>query len=126
MLMMRVLFWTGLVALSVPATATADKPTSPQVVVITKMEHGDVACYLTFKNSEGKSQNVLGYHEICSQVELLNKRSEIGFSQAKVAGDTCEGDPQCKDLKTVWLVDSATAVAEFLCPENEVLYQEKM
>ncbi len=122
MLLERALLCAGLVALSVPAIASTDKPTSPQVVVITKMEHGDVACYLTFKNSAGKSQNVLGVHKICSQVELLNKRSKIRFNQAKVAGDKCEGDPQCKDLKTVWVVDSATAVAEFLCPKDEVLY----
>ena len=94
----------------------------PQIVTITGMELGDVACYLTYKNLEGKVEEALAVHDLCSQVTLLNKRSRIIFRQAQVLGDSCEGDPECDDLKTVWLVDRANEIAQLLCRQDEILY----
>ena len=100
--------------------APGDKP--PKIVTITEMEAGDVGCYLTYKTLDGKVEHALAAHELCSQVTLLNKRSRLMFRQASVLGDSCEGDPECADLKTVWLVDRADEVAQLLCRQDEVLY----
>ena len=94
----------------------------PQVVVITAMEMGDVACYLTFRNEAWEEKTALASHDICSQVTLLYQKSEITFRQATVLGDSCEGNPECTDLKKVWLVDSAKRFEETLCRDSEVLF----
>ena len=66
---------------------------------MTAMEMGDVACYLTFRNEAWEEKTALASHDICSQVTLLYQKSEITFRQATVLGDSCEGNPECTDLK---------------------------
>ena len=101
----------------------ASKPrSSPEIGVITGLEPGDVGCYLSYKALDGKPKQAMGTPELCGDVTLLNKRSELSLKEGKVLGPSCEGDPECTDLETVWLVVSATLVAEKLCAKDETLY----
>lgn len=93
-----------------------------EIGVITNLEQGDVACYLSYKTPDGKLKQAMGTHELCGDVTLLNKRSALTLKEGKVLGPSCEGDPECTDLETVWLVVSATLVAEKLCASDETLY----
>ena len=51
----------------------------PQVVVMTAMEMGDVACYLTFRNEAWEEKTALASHDICSQVTLLYQNQKSHF-----------------------------------------------
>lgn len=120
-------FWAVLLLVWLPLSSAVageeEIAKSPEVAVVTKMELGDVACYLSYRNAAGEIKEALAAHEICSQVTLLNKTTELTFERSRVLGDGCEGDPECKDLKTVWLVVALRPVAEQLCRADEVLYE---
>ena len=55
---------------------------------------------------------------------MLNQKATITYIQASIIAAHCEGDPECPDTETVWIVDSAELVApKDLCQKDEVLYQ---
>ena len=61
---------------------------------------------------------------ICNETSLLNQKATITYIQARIIAAHCEGDPECPDTETVWIVDSAELVAPTnLCQKDEVLYQ---
>ena len=84
----------SLVLFSFSSSASA-KVKKPEVVTITEMESGDVACYLTFKDAKKNLRHAMANHEICLDTTLLNQKSTISYSQAKVLAGRCEGDPDC-------------------------------
>jgi hypothetical protein len=89
-----------------PATGSQEK-----IGTITALEAGDVACYLTAKNDQGKEFNELADFSICEQTpSLVGKRVSLEYTAGSVMADECQGDMDCKKTKNVLLVSKATVI----------------
>jgi len=106
-------------AVPIPAAATAAttvkvgkfiKKTSG---VLTKLEGGDIACYLSLKGDDGKSFEEMGDFSICEkQTSLVGKRVALSYELGTVVSDECGGDENCKKTKTVALVTAVKAMGK--------------
>ena len=106
-------------AVPIPAAATAAatvkvgkfiKKTSG---VLTKLENGDIACYLSLKGDDGKSFEEMGDFSICEkQTSLVGKRVALSYELGTVVSDECGGDENCKKTKTVALVTGVKAMGK--------------
>ena len=76
----------SLFSLSALAKGAPKASRSPEIGVITGLEQGDVACYLSYKTLDGKLKQAMGTPELCGDVTLLNKRSELSLREGKVLG----------------------------------------
>ncbi|MCX6553307.1 MAG: hypothetical protein NTY02_20265 [Acidobacteria bacterium] len=75
--------------------------------MVTALENGDVACYLTLKDDQGVVFKELGDFDLCTrQPSLIGKRVALKYSVENVMADECQGNPDCKKTRTVALVAS--------------------
>jgi hypothetical protein len=79
--------------------------------VVTGLEAGDVACYLSLKDDRGAAFQEMADFSICEQESLVGKRVTLTYKLEKVLADSCQGDPACKDTKTVALVTAVKPLA---------------
>jgi hypothetical protein len=77
---------------------------------ITDLQSGDVACYVSLKDEQGKAFEELAEFEICEKSKLLGKRVRLSYVLGSVLADSCQGDPECKDSKIVALIRQATVL----------------
>ena len=75
-----------------------------QYGVIVSAEAGDTACYLQIKDDSGEVHDELAGFDLCEDQTLLNKPSEFIYERTSVMAASCEGDPDCKDTESVWLI----------------------
>lgn len=107
LLMAGLALGSGVVRAQAPETVVVGKETKKTVGVVTGLEAGDVACYVSLKDDRGVAFQELADFSICEQDSLVGKRVKLTYELAKVMADACQGDPACKDSKTVALVTTA-------------------
>lgn len=74
------------------------------------LEAGDVACYATLRDAAGEETLEYASFEVCERSELIGARVWPTFIEAQVLADSCAGDPDCGESKTVRLVDRLEAL----------------
>ena len=79
--------------------------------LLTALQSGDVACYLTLKDSKGKEFTELAVFEICEMTQLVGKRLRLSYRLESVIADSCQGDPECKETRKVALVSAVKVLA---------------
>jgi hypothetical protein len=94
-----------------PVAANPTMADKEKIGTITVLEAGDVACYLTAKNDQGKEFNELADFSICEQTpSLVGKRVSLEYTAGSVMADECQGDPDCTKTRNVMLVSKATMI----------------
>ena len=86
-----------------PATVTVAGATVPTRGVVTDMESGDRACYVTLRTDDGAEQTVFADYSVCDSNAILDRRVQIEYAPDDVAAESCQGDPECLDTETVAL-----------------------
>jgi len=107
LLMAGLALGSGVVRAQAPDTVVVGKETKKTVALVTGLQAGDVACYVSLKDDRGAAFEELADFSICEQDSLVGKRVKLTYALAKVLADACQGDPACKDTKTVALVTAA-------------------
>lgn len=85
--------------------------TKTSIGVITDLQNGDVACYLTLKDDRGVEFNEMADFSICEHADQLRgRRVALTYAMEHVIADACQGDPECTQTQTVALVTSAKPI----------------
>lgn len=71
--------------------------------VVTDMESGDIACYLTVRTDGGAEEEVHADYSVCDSNEIIDRRVQIEYVEGDVLAPSCEGDPECLETETVAL-----------------------
>ena len=79
----------------------------PSSGTVKSLEAGDVACNIEFVADDGETHHEMANFEVCEQEGIIGKRATFSYAQALVLADSCEGNPDCPDTQTVWLIDEA-------------------
>ena len=92
-------------------TVTVGKEIKATAGTVTKLDNGDIACYVSFKDDAGKSFTEMGDFEICFQKpSILGRRVTFTYKSETVQSPECQGDPNCKKTQQVALITSAKIV----------------
>lgn len=76
--------------------------------LVTGVEAGDVACYLTLEDADGESFTEMAAFEICEQQEqLVGHQVALSYAMENVLAAECQGDVDCGKSDRVALVTSA-------------------
>jgi hypothetical protein len=101
----------ALIASVLPATSFAAAP-AETVGTVRELVAGDIACYLTYTDGEGRKVEVMADFAVCERPqELLGKRVRLRFGTARVQAASCQGNPDCKATEIVRLVTQATPLS---------------
>ncbi len=93
------------------STVTVGKFTKKTLGTVTEINSGDVACYISLKDEQGKAFEELADFAICEKPKAyLGKRVSLTYQLDKVMADECQGNPSCKKTKAVALVTSLAVV----------------
>ena len=93
------------------ATVKVGNQTKKAIGTVTKLEAGDVACYVSLKDDQGVAFDELADFEVCEQKpSIKGKRVALSYALGKVMADSCQGDPGCKKTRTVAMVSSAKII----------------
>jgi len=102
---------TGPIASVLPATSLAAAP-AETVGTVRELVTGDIACYLTYTDGEGRKVEVMADFAVCERPqELLGKRVRLRFGTARVQAASCQGNPDCTATQTVRLVTEVTPLS---------------
>ena len=94
----------------VSSTVKIGNETKKTIAMLTELQSGDVACYLTLKDNKGKEFTELAAFEICEMTQLVGKTVRLSYRIESVIADSCQGDPECKDTRMVALVSAVKAL----------------
>ena len=94
----------------VSSTVKIGNETKKTIAMLTELQSGDVACYLTLKDNKGKEFTELAAFEICEMTQLVGKTVRLSYRIESVIADSCQGDPECKDTRKVALVSAVKAL----------------
>jgi len=95
-----------------PAGAPEGAAPDP-VVTIRGLVAGDVACYVTVSDAAGRSREEMASFDLCERErELVGRRVRLRHERAKVLAESCQGNPDCTETRTVQLVVEARPVSE--------------
>lgn len=98
-------------------TVKVGKETKTTVGTVTKLDNGDIACYVSFKDDGGKSFTEMADFDICFQKpSIIGKRVRFTYKSETVQSPECQGDPDCKKTQVVALITSAKVVAAASTP----------
>ncbi|MEO8102810.1 MAG: hypothetical protein ABI790_09800 [Betaproteobacteria bacterium] len=76
--------------------------------LVKHLENGDVACYITLENGQGREFMELARFDICFQKpSILGKRVTLKYKLEPVMADECQGNPDCKKSKKIAMVTEA-------------------
>ena len=81
------LFYPMLAIFVFSGSSSANDPKTaklPEVVTITDMQMGDVACYLAFKDAKNKIRHADASHDICIDTALLNQKATITYRKVNM------------------------------------------
>ncbi|MGN6182380.1 MAG: hypothetical protein ACTHQM_01860 [Thermoanaerobaculia bacterium] len=87
-------------------TVRVGKETKKTTGIVRDVQSGDVACYLTLTDAQGREFTELAGFEICEMPSLIGKRVTLTYTLGKVMADECQGDPECTKSRTVALVSA--------------------
>lgn len=94
-----------LVSVSAEAT-TAGKKT---VGTVKSLSQGDVACYVDLVDENNQGFSEMADFDICGlESKIKGKKVKLTYTAQNVMADSCQGNPECKDSKTVQLITSVT------------------
>ncbi len=88
------------IANSQPDTTT-EQAALPAIATLTRVEQGDLQCYLSFTDSQGQSFDIGGSFDICTE-QYLNQTVQITYELGSV--NDCESIEPCGKSKEVTLV----------------------
>ena len=78
--------------------------------LLTALQSGDVACYLTLKDKNGTAFTEMAIFEICEMQKMVGKRVRLSYRIESVIADSCQGNPECQDTRKVALVSAIRAL----------------
>ena len=78
--------------------------------LLTALQSGDVACYLTLKDKNGTPFTEMAIFEICEMQKMVGKRVRLSYRIESVIADSCQGNPECQDTRKVALVSAIRAL----------------
>jgi hypothetical protein len=89
-------------------TTAAPKPAGEPVTLIS-VQSGDAACYLNVKDASGAEQSLAADFELCpggtsDASWYAGQKVTLERRPARIMADSCQGDPECTETKTVDLV----------------------
>ena len=84
-----------------PATVEIAGQTVPTRAVVTDIESGDRACYLTLRQDDGAPTTVHADYSVCDSNVIVDRRVQIAYEPADLMAASCEGDPDCLETTTV-------------------------
>jgi hypothetical protein len=106
-----------------PGTVKIGKETKKTAGVITGLQAGDVACYVTLKDDKGAEFNEMADFSLCENQGLIGKRVTLTYKLGNVMADECQGNPDCTKTRTVALVTAAHPAATFCKPAETVIFE---
>lgn len=77
---------------------------TPNPVTIKSTTAGDVACYLEVTDANGVEHSLVADFSICDRTDLNGKKATLTYSKGNILADSCQGNPDCSESKTVDLV----------------------
>lgn len=92
------------------ASVTVEGQTVPTRAVVTEIENGDRACYVTVRTDGGSSETIFADYSLCDTDGLLGRRVQIEYAPGTVMAASCEGDPDCLDTEAVALAVAAEVI----------------
>lgn len=101
------------------STVKIGKETKKTAGVLTELQAGDVACYLTLKDDRGAEFSELGDFSICEKTALVGKRVTLTYTLGNVMADECQGNPDCTKTRRVALVTAMVAAPKASKPKTE-------
>ncbi len=109
---MKKLCLLTLLFVGVPAVAqdtqTIGRETKRTVGNVVRMDYGDAACYITFKDDKGEEFDEVADFAVCDQKpNIEGKRIRMSYTQSKIMSPECQGDMKCKKTQTVALITAA-------------------
>ena len=78
--------------------------------LLTGLQSGDVACYLTLKDKNGAEFTEMAIFEICEMQKIVGKRVRLSYRIESVIADSCQGNPECRDTQKMALVSAIHAL----------------
>ena len=78
--------------------------------LLTALQSGDVACYLTLKDKNGTAFTEMAIFEICEMQKMVGKRVRLSYRIESVIADSCQGNSECQDTRKVALVSAIRAL----------------
>ncbi len=93
-----------------PAQVTVAGRTVPTRAVVTEVEAGDRACYLTLRTDDGGSTTVFGDFSLCETNGLMGRRIQIAYAPDDILAASCQGDPDCLETETVPMAVAADRI----------------
>jgi hypothetical protein len=109
---MKKLLLLSLLFVGAPAVAQdtqiIGRETKRTVGTVVRMDYGDAACYITFKDDKGEEFDESADFAVCDQKpDIQGKRVRMSYTQSKVMSPDCQGDMKCKKTQTVALITAA-------------------
>ncbi|HEX8276747.1 MAG TPA: hypothetical protein VF615_29175 [Longimicrobiaceae bacterium] len=91
---------------SIAAAGPPSAPAGPRQVtaVVRSLTDGDSGCYVVLEGEDGGSFDRLGPFELCERQELTGRRVRVTLGPGEVMADSCGGNPECTESKTVEVV----------------------
>lgn len=93
----------ALMVFATPVIAQDGLPGEGQLLDLTM---GDYACYVDLELPNGEFVSFEGDFALCETDALIGKDVEIYWAEAKIYAASCEGNMDCTDYETVWIVES--------------------
>ena len=99
--------FTGLAMSALFACGTAQP--ADDAVTLVSVESGDAACYLNVRTAAGTEEALAADFELCpggksDASRLVGRKVVLERRPEQVMADSCQGDPECNETKTVDLV----------------------
>jgi hypothetical protein len=109
--MKKLIFFTALMSSFVSLaqdTQTVGRETKRTVGTVVRLENGDAACYISFKDDKGAEFDEVADFDVCDQKpSIQGKRVRVVYTQSKMMSPECQGDMKCKKTVTVAMITSA-------------------
>lgn len=87
------------------AELSADRPARGTVL---DLSQGDIACYVVIQAPDGAEQSFPGDFDLCLDTTVIGRTVALDWTQAQVMAASCEGNMDCTETDTVWLIDRLT------------------
>ncbi len=73
-------------------------------VTLVSMAPGDAACYLTVRPDGLPERTEIADYRMCERDDLVGQSVVLSVTPSPMLADSCEGNPECTDTKTVNMV----------------------
>lgn len=84
-------------------------------VTLVQLTPGDHACYMTVRDGEGTREKLADFN-LCERDDLIGYEVLLTTAPSMIPAESCQGDPECRDLRPVRLVMAADRVDGIVSP----------